>query len=66
MNKPDISTPAPIELVITSDTFTFHEYCLIREGLFFLEQRPRPRDLRDLLQKLDRLFLPLRRCVRPE
>ncbi len=61
MKKPILSIKPPLnELVITSDSFTYHEYSLIREGLLFLEERPRPRDLRNLIRKLDGLFLPLR------
>jgi hypothetical protein len=60
MEKPTLHTPQPLnELQITGDTFTFEEYAIIREALFFLENRPRPRNLRNLIYKLDKLFLPL-------
>ena len=60
MKNQDYTKPQPLnELEITRDTFTFEEYATIREALFFLENRPRPRNLRNLIMKLDRLFLPL-------
>ena len=66
MKKTSSNPPQPLnEMVLKSDSFTYHEYCLIREGLFFLEQRPRKRDLRDLIIKLDRLFLPLAQSHQP-
>jgi hypothetical protein len=63
MNKNRLNTNTSTdEQVITSDSFTYHEYRLIREGLLFMETRPRPSDLRNLIIKLDRLFLHVGQC----
>lgn len=60
MKKNPVSTIEPQEeLELSSESFSYKEYSLLREGLLFLEQRPRPRDLKNLIHKLDRLFLPL-------